>query len=228
MLCMSEPDSTDSIVELRTAVLPRESMGPFLILGLDKGASPEEVDKAWRERLQWVEQGWWNVSCDDLNWAHDVLLDPERRVAADAASLNPDTLAQPCRHLLTTSESADWEQPTWPILDDAWPECPLSHPIYLKIVPPRSEPLPSLRFPARFRLSRGSSSNGSTDQSIHGSCKSRRRPILPGIRFLKITVSTDRAPGETVKQRLLGQWTCGVPHAGAIEISNQLIRPGCS
>jgi hypothetical protein len=99
-------------------------MGPFLILGLDKDASPEEVDKAWRERLQWVEQGWSNVSCDDLNWAHDVLLDPERRVAADAASLNPDTLAQPCRHLLTTSESADWEQPSWPILDDAWPELP--------------------------------------------------------------------------------------------------------
>lgn len=78
-------------VILELAALPREQVGPFLILGVDKVADREEVDAAWAKRLIWARKGLVKTSLEDINWARDVLNESERRFRADAASLNLDT-----------------------------------------------------------------------------------------------------------------------------------------
>ncbi|HZU38739.1 MAG TPA: hypothetical protein VFA18_22620 [Gemmataceae bacterium] len=83
------------LVEL--APLPREQMGPFLMLGLDKDASAEAIEAHWRQRLAWAERGLGPATASDLNWARDVLNDPQHRVRADVASLNVDTTARRVR-----------------------------------------------------------------------------------------------------------------------------------
>jgi hypothetical protein len=78
-------------VVLELASLPREQVGPFLLLGLDKAATKEEVDAHWAERLKWARKQQFKVPLEDVNWARDILGDLERWVRADAASLNADT-----------------------------------------------------------------------------------------------------------------------------------------
>lgn len=78
-------------VELELATLPREQVGPFLLLGLDKTADKETLDAHWAERLKWARKGLSKVPLEDINWAREVLNDLERRIRADAASLNADT-----------------------------------------------------------------------------------------------------------------------------------------
>jgi hypothetical protein len=78
-------------VVLELASLPREQVGPFLLLGLDKSAPRSEVDAHWAERLKWARKQQIKVPLEDVNWARDVLGDTERWVRADAASLNIDT-----------------------------------------------------------------------------------------------------------------------------------------
>lgn len=78
-------------VVLELASLPREQMGPFFVLGLDKAASRAEVDAHWAERVKWARKGILKVPLEDVNWARDVLGDPQRWVHADASSLNADT-----------------------------------------------------------------------------------------------------------------------------------------
>src|SRR5579871_5182804 len=82
--------SADPIV-LELATLPREQVGPFLLLGLDKTADKETLDAHWAERLKWARKGLSKVPLEDINWAREVLSDLERRIRADAASLNADT-----------------------------------------------------------------------------------------------------------------------------------------
>jgi hypothetical protein len=78
-------------VVLELATLPREQVGPFLILGLDKAAVRDEVDAHWAERLKWARKQQIKIPLEDVNWARDLLGDAERWVRADAASLNADT-----------------------------------------------------------------------------------------------------------------------------------------
>jgi hypothetical protein len=73
------------------ATLPREQVGPFLLLGLDKRSDRETLDAHWAERLKWARKGLSKVALEDINWAREILNDIERRVRADAASLNADT-----------------------------------------------------------------------------------------------------------------------------------------
>jgi hypothetical protein len=82
--------SAEPIV-LELAPLPREQVGPFLLLGLDKTADKETIDAHWAERLKWARKGQSKVPLEDINWAREVLSDIERRIRADAASLNIDT-----------------------------------------------------------------------------------------------------------------------------------------
>jgi hypothetical protein len=82
--------SADPIV-LELATLPREQVGPFLLLGLDKATDRETFDAHWAERLKWARKGLSKVPLEDINWAREVLSDIERRIRADAASLNADT-----------------------------------------------------------------------------------------------------------------------------------------
>lgn len=78
-------------VMLELATLPREQVGPFLLLGLDKTADKEALDAHWAERLKWARKGLSKVPLEDINWARETFSDLERRIRADAASLNTDT-----------------------------------------------------------------------------------------------------------------------------------------
>jgi hypothetical protein len=78
-------------VVLDLASLPREQTGPFLLLGLDKSADRKAVEAHWADRVKWARRNLVKVALEDINWARDVLNDLERRIRADAGSLNADT-----------------------------------------------------------------------------------------------------------------------------------------
>src|SRR5947207_9607244 len=78
-------------VVLDLASLPREQMGPFLILGLDKSADRQTIERHWADRVKWARRNLVKVALEDINWAREVLGDLERRIRADAGSLNADT-----------------------------------------------------------------------------------------------------------------------------------------
>lgn len=81
-------------VVLELAPLPREQVGPFLLLGLDKNADREAIEAHWAQRIKWARQKQIKVPLEDINWAREMLNDPERRLHAAAASLNVDTADQ--------------------------------------------------------------------------------------------------------------------------------------
>ena len=41
-------------IVLELATLSREQMGPYLLLGLDKSADKEQIDKHWADRVKWA------------------------------------------------------------------------------------------------------------------------------------------------------------------------------
>ena len=84
-----EPES--ELVEVEVVPMPREQVGPFLLLGVDKTASAEEIEAAWAQRVLWARKGQIAVPLEDINWAREVLTDPAKRRQADLSSLNPDT-----------------------------------------------------------------------------------------------------------------------------------------
>jgi hypothetical protein len=81
---------TSEPIVLDLATLPREQLGPFLLLGLDKSADKEQIEANWAERLKWARKGQMKVPLEDINWAKDVLIERDRRIRADAASFNTD------------------------------------------------------------------------------------------------------------------------------------------
>jgi len=76
--------------------LPREQIGPFLLLGLDKTADKELIEASWARRIIWARKGIVKTALEDVNWAREVLNDAAQRTRADAASLNLDTMAGSC------------------------------------------------------------------------------------------------------------------------------------
>jgi hypothetical protein len=78
-------------VVLELASLPREQVGPFLLLGLPKEAIKEEIEENWADRIKWARKNAIKVPLEDINWAREMLSDVERRIRADAASLNAET-----------------------------------------------------------------------------------------------------------------------------------------
>jgi hypothetical protein len=100
-------------VVLELAPLPREQIGPFLLLGLDKDAGPEEIEAHWAQRVLRARRKQVRTSLSDINWAREVINDPERRVRADAASLNVDTVSGVLRGLTTRYASASTGGPAW-------------------------------------------------------------------------------------------------------------------
>jgi hypothetical protein len=89
-------------VVLELASLPREQMGAFLILGLDKAADKTTIEQHWADRIKWARRQITKVPLEDVNWAKEELSDPARRIKADVNSLNADTtdgvLATLCQH----------------------------------------------------------------------------------------------------------------------------------
>jgi hypothetical protein len=86
-------------IVLELAPLPREQVGPFLLLGVDKTAGKEEIEANWAQRVIWARKDQIKTPLEDVNWAREVIQDGERRVRADAASLNPDTTGGALRQL---------------------------------------------------------------------------------------------------------------------------------
>jgi hypothetical protein len=86
---MANPASKPVVLEL--APLPREQVGPFLLLAVDKTADNAAVERSWAERLKLVRRELIKVPLQDINWAREVLNDQDRRIRADSASLNLDT-----------------------------------------------------------------------------------------------------------------------------------------
>src|SRR5262245_30878727 len=78
-------------VVLDLASLPRDQMGPFLILGLDKTADKTTIERHWADRIKWARRNMVKVALEDINWAGETLNDVEPRIRQDAASLNADT-----------------------------------------------------------------------------------------------------------------------------------------
>jgi hypothetical protein len=81
---------SDPIV-LKLASLPRNQIGPFLILGVDKDATNDLIEQAWAQRLIAARKGQLAVPLEDVNWAREILTDSERRIRADVISLNVET-----------------------------------------------------------------------------------------------------------------------------------------
>jgi hypothetical protein len=101
-------------VVLELAPLPREQIGPFLLLGIEKDADPEQIETGWATRLKQARRQQIDIGLEDINWAREVLKDAERRVRADAASLNVDTAERTLRQLAerfsgSSSGSAAWQ-----------------------------------------------------------------------------------------------------------------------
>jgi hypothetical protein len=71
--------------------LPREQVGPFLLLGVDKTATKEEIEAHWAQRVIWARKNQIKTPLEDVNWAREALSDWDKRIRADAASLNLDT-----------------------------------------------------------------------------------------------------------------------------------------
>ena len=102
-------------VILELAPLPREQIGPFLLLGVDKDATPEQIDAAWAERLKRARKGQQRIGLEDVNWARKVINDPERRIRADVTSLNLDTADGVLRRL--AEHYGLTQGPTWRPVD---------------------------------------------------------------------------------------------------------------
>jgi hypothetical protein len=78
-------------VVLELAPLPRQEIGPFLLLGLPKHADQETIEASWAQRLIWARKKQFRIPLEDVNWAREMINDPEKRVRADVLSLNADT-----------------------------------------------------------------------------------------------------------------------------------------
>jgi len=78
-------------VVLELAPLPREQIGPFLLLGVEKDADAEAIEAGWAARLKQSRKQQVDVALEDINWARETLRDQEKRLRADASSLNADT-----------------------------------------------------------------------------------------------------------------------------------------
>lgn len=80
-------------VILELAPLGRDQMGPFLILGLDKICDKEAIEAGWAQRLIRARKNLIKTPLEDINWAREVLSDSQRKLQADAGSLNLETTA---------------------------------------------------------------------------------------------------------------------------------------
>jgi hypothetical protein len=91
------PDAAPLLLKLAT--LPRNQIGPFLILGVDKDASKETIEAAWAQRLIAARKSQTAVPLEDINWAREIITDPERRLRADSNSMSVETSAGTLRQL---------------------------------------------------------------------------------------------------------------------------------
>ena len=124
---MSEPSVAPPVI-LDLAALPREQIGPFLLLGVDKDASAEEIEAHWAQRVIWARTKQIRNALEDVNWAKEVLSDRDRRVLADVVSMNPDTLSGELHQLIQKLGPLEPEIPGWVPVEAELPDLPEPHP----------------------------------------------------------------------------------------------------
>jgi len=115
-------------VVLDLAALPREQIGPFLLLGVDKDASAEEIEAHWAQRVIWARTKQIRNALEDVNWAKEVLSDRDRRVLADVVSMNVDTQSGELHQLLQKHGPLEPEVPGWTPEEAPLPDLPEPHP----------------------------------------------------------------------------------------------------
>ena len=80
------PNEQEPVV-LELAPLPREQLGPFLLLGVDKAADKEQIEASWARRVLGARKGLISLALEDINWAREVLSDLSRRARADGGAV---------------------------------------------------------------------------------------------------------------------------------------------
>ena len=109
---------SEAPVVLELAPLPREQMGPFVVLGVEKDADREQIEAACGTRVIAARKNLVKVPLEDINWAREVVNDPERRARAEVTSLNPDTADGTLRRLAERYGLADGGNPVWQPRDE--------------------------------------------------------------------------------------------------------------
>ena len=102
---------------LELATLAREQMGPFLILGVDKSGAKDKIEAQWARRLKECLSKRVNLAREDVNWAKEMLGDRDKRLRADAASLNLDNAEGTLGQLTTRYNAGAGGGRAWQPLD---------------------------------------------------------------------------------------------------------------
>lgn len=110
-------EHVDEPLTAELAPLPREQVGPFLLLGIDKAAGSAEIAAQCAERLAGVRPQDDAASLRDLEWARAVVLDAEQRLRADVVSLNADTADRLVGKLAERLGVGSSSGPRWQPLD---------------------------------------------------------------------------------------------------------------
>jgi hypothetical protein len=100
-------------VVLELAPLPRDQLGPFLLLGLPKEADKDAVEANWAERVKRARKNQFKMPLEDINWAREVINDPEKRFRFASSSLNLDTAEAALERLAQTYGLRDASRPSW-------------------------------------------------------------------------------------------------------------------
>ena len=69
-------------IVLELAPLPREQVGPFLLLGVDKTAAKEEIEANWAQRVIWARKG-------QVKTPRTVCYDILREIMRESRQFNP-------------------------------------------------------------------------------------------------------------------------------------------
>src|SRR5262245_40215276 len=96
-MAKNQPPPLPVVLEL--AALPRDQVGPFILLGVDKTAEKAQIEACWAQRLIWARKNQIVTPLEDVNWARATSTDEEKRIRADAGSLNVDTTEGVLRRL---------------------------------------------------------------------------------------------------------------------------------
>lgn len=100
-------------IVLELAPLPREQIGPFLLLGLPKDADREQIEAHWAARVKAARRNQIKVPLEDINWAREIINDPDRRRRAEASTLNLDTADSRLRNLADAYGVGAQPGPSW-------------------------------------------------------------------------------------------------------------------
>jgi hypothetical protein len=105
-------------VVLDLAPLPREQIGPFLLLGLEKDAGSDQVEANWAKRLIWARKSQFRLALEDVNWARETINHADQRLRADILSLNADTVDGTLRQIGKRFGSEEGGPIGWQPVDD--------------------------------------------------------------------------------------------------------------